>query len=203
MRRFLSIWSFIANPLFVPSLVSYWYFIYVSFYEGAQIQNVMYLILIFTAAIPLLIYSLLKLFRAVESIHLSTTKERITPLIAYILLLLILLRTTFVNREPSGLYYFFIGVLLATVVATVLSALKYKISLHMMALGGAMGFVLVLTLILGIPFLYQLIFLSLLAGITGSSRLVMKAHRGHELVFGLATGFVCQIVSGSYLAQLI
>jgi hypothetical protein len=203
MKRFLSIWSYLLIPLFIPALVCLWYFIYADFYESQQILNSMFFICLITIVIPLLIYSLLKIFRVVSSIHLYTTRERITPLIAYGILLLILIRTSMSGSLPLALYYFFIGILLATCVAIAMSLLKYKMSLHMMGMGGAMGFVLMLSIALGTPAIYLLAVLSILTGLTGSSRLVMQAHRGHELIFGWTTGLICQILSGSYLVQAL
>ncbi|MGB3591777.1 MAG: hypothetical protein WBA16_08870 [Nonlabens sp.] len=203
MKLFLRFWSYLINPLFVPGIVSFWYFLYLDFYVGENARNKMFLILILTAAVPLLIFILLKVVDAVKSVHLTEVKERVTPLISYVILLLILLRTVFTHKSPVGLYYFFIGVLLATIVATVLSIARYKISLHLMSMGGALGFAIMLSLTLGLPLRGYIIGLSLVSGIVASSRLEMKAHKGHELIFGFCTGLFTQVISQSYALQVL
>lgn len=198
MKAFLRFWSYLFNPLFIPSLVSLWYFLFASFSDGQVIELKMYLILILTAVIPMLIFAILKLLGVVESVHLPHIKERITPLAAYAILLLILIRGGFKDGMHLPLYYFFIGVLIATIVAAVLATVKYKISLHMMAMGGAIGFALMLHASIELPGILWIAALFIIAGLTGTSRLSMKAHVGHELIFGFFTGLFAQIVSGAY-----
>jgi len=198
MKAFLRLWSYLANPLFIPSLVSLWYFLYVSFTDGAVIELKMYLILILTAFIPLLIFAILKLLGVVQTIHLPNIKERLTPLAAYSILLLILIRGGFKDGFDTPLYYFFIGVLIATIVAFIMAFIKYKISLHMMAMGGTIGFSLMLHASITAPSIIIIAILFILAGLTATSRLSMKAHKGHELVFGFFVGLISQLMTGIY-----
>lgn len=197
MKAFLRFWSYLFNPLFIPSLVSLWYFLFVSFSDGAIIELKMYLILILTAVIPMLIFAVLKLLGIVQSVHLPHIKERITPLAAYAILLLILIRGGFKDGLHVPLYYFLIGVLIATIIAAVLAIVKYKMSLHMMGIGGAIGFALMLHASVEIPSILSIAALFIIAGLTGTSRLSMKAHVGHELLFGFFTGLITQIVTGA------
>lgn len=198
MKWLLHAWSYISNPLFVPALVSFWYFLEISLSDPGVMKTKMYLILILTAAIPLLIFVILKTLKIVTSVHLGAIKERITPLAAYCVLLIILVRGVFRDGLHQPLYYFFVGVFMASMVALVLAVARYKISLHMLAMGGALGFVIMVSINLGLPLLWTIISLVLLSGITASSRLYMKAHKGHELWFGMGLGFASQIIVGSY-----
>lgn len=189
------------NPVFIPSVASLWYFNYANMLDGESAQLKMYLIFILTAAIPLLFYLVLKTLRVVDSIHLETPRERILPLIIYGVLVLILLRGGFSDGVHLALYYFFMGILVATVVAVVLSIARYKLSLHMMAMGGILGFAISISLLLGLPLMTLIILLSVASGLTATSRLSLKAHVGHELAFGFAVGFVCQLVMLSQLSE--
>ena len=153
MKWFLKLWSYIVNPLFIPSLVSLWYFNFNYYNDPESVQLKLYLIVILTAAIPLLVYTILKILGMVNSVHLSSTKERITPLLVYMILLVILLRGAFRDGLHLSLYYFFIGILIATLVATLMTAMRYKISLHLMATGGILGFLIMLSFIQGISLL--------------------------------------------------
>ncbi|WP_438962933.1 hypothetical protein [Nonlabens sp.] len=198
MKAFLRFWSYLANPLFIPSLISLWYFLFVSYTDGAVVELKMYLILILTAVIPMLIFTILKLLGVVQSIHLPEIKQRITPLGAYAALLLILIRGGFNDGLHIPLYYFFIGVFIASIVAFTLALLKYKLSLHMMAMGGAIGFALMLHASIQTPGMVAIAILFILAGLTATSRLSMNAHKGHELLFGFSMGLVAQLMSGIY-----
>lgn len=193
MKWLLKAWSYLVNPVFIPSVVSLWYFNYADMLIDEHAQLKMYLIFILTAAIPLLFYLVLKVLNIVSSIHLDTPKERILPLIIYSILLLIVLRGSFTDGYHVPLYYFFLGVLVATIIAIVLSFARYKLSLHMMAMGGVLGFVVSISILLALPLIYLIIGLSIAVGLTASSRLYMKAHVGHELIFGFVVGVVCQL----------
>lgn len=198
MKAFLRLWSYLANPLFIPSLVGLWYFLYVSFTDRAVVELKMYLILILTAVIPLLIFAILKLLGVVQTIHLPNIKERRTPLAAYSLLLLILIRGGFKDGYDVPLYYFFLGVLMATIAAFFMAFARYKMSLHMMAMGGAIGFALMLHMSIASPSVVAIALLFIMAGLTATSRLSMQAHKGHELVFGFIVGLFPQLLTGIY-----
>jgi hypothetical protein len=203
MKWLLKTWSYLANPVFIPSLISLWYFNYADIMGGEHARLKMYLIFILTAAIPLLFYLVLKILKVVDSIHLNTPKERILPLTIYGVLLLIVLRGSFNDGFNMALYYFFMGVLVATIIAIVLSIARYKMSLHMMAMGGALGFVICISLLMGLPLIQLIIGLSIASGLTASSRLFMKAHVGHELIFGFAVGLISQLVMLSQYALIL
>lgn len=198
MKWFLKLWSYIVNPIFIPSLVSLWYFNFSYYSDAESVRLKLYLIVILTAAIPLLIYTILKILGIVKSIHLSTTSERITPLIVYGILLLMLLRSSFTDGLHLSLYNFFLGTLIATIVATILTSFRYKISLHLMATGGTLGFLIMLSFTQGIDLLLPISIIAIVCGLTATSRLSMKAHNGHQLVFGFLLGIVSQLLAFSY-----
>ena len=199
MKWFLTLWSYIVNPIFIPSLVSLWYFNFSYYSDADSVKLQLYLIVILTAAIPLFIYSILKVLGIVKSVHLSTTGERITPLIVYAILLIMLLRTAFVNGLHLSLYNFFLGTLIATIVATILTSIRYKISLHLMATGGTLGFLIMLSYTLGINLLIEIAALGIISGLTATSRLSMKAHNSHQLIFGFLLGLLSQVLAFSYM----
>ena len=201
MKLFLRLWSYTVNPLFIPSLVSLWYFNFNYYSDPESVRLKLYLILILTAAIPLLIYTMLKILGWVESIHLSRTKERILPLCIYMVLLIMLLRGAFTDGMHAALYYFFIGVLIASLVATLITTLRYKISLHLMATGGVLGFLVMLSFTQGISLLLPLAIMGIVSGLTATSRLSMKAHKGHELIFGFSLGLLSQVLAFSYFVS--
>lgn len=198
MKDFLRLWSYVVNPLFIPSLVALWYFNYNYYNDVESVRFKLYLIVILTAAIPLLIYTMLKILGFVKSVHLSSTKERIAPLIVYGFLMFMLLRGAFKDGMHVSLYNFFLGTFIATLVATLLTCLKYKVSLHLMATGGVLGFLIMLSFTQGISLLLPMAFMGIVCGCTATSRLSMKAHKGHQLIFGFVVGVASQVLAFSY-----
>ncbi len=195
-ERFFKIWSVVTNPLWIPFVVSFWFLSYNTYDNDQQVDVKLYLIGLLTIIIPLLIYVILKILGIVQSIDLKTSKERTWPLICYTILIVIVARGGFRDGFHKPLYYFFIGIVVASFIAAVLSFMRYKISLHMMGIGGLLGFVFVLLFTMNLPLLYLIAGISIIAGVTASARLYLKAHSNHELIFGFLTGLITQIYIG-------
>ncbi|MDX1426533.1 MAG: hypothetical protein R3206_01795, partial [Salegentibacter mishustinae] len=94
----------------------------------------------------------------------------------------------------AALYYYFTGILFATIIAFVLVVFKLKASLHMMGLGGLLVFLIGISLNFKIDLTYTISFLILALGLTASSRIYYKAHTINELVLGLACGMITQVL---------
>ncbi|BAO54529.1 hypothetical protein [Nonlabens marinus] len=200
MKWLLRSWSFLSSPLFLPLLVSIWFFSYADSLQNPAIVLKLYMIAVLSAAIPLVVYTLLKVAKMVNSVHLSSTKERLIPLAIYAILIIILLRGVFQGGMHLPLYYFFIGLLMSTIVALVMALFKFKISLHMMGIAGILGFVIMISILGNIPLTYWIIGLCIAAGLTATSRLHMEAHSPTELAFGTIAGLFIQIsIAYSYL----
>ncbi|WP_253279797.1 hypothetical protein [Nonlabens sp. MIC269] len=195
-ERFFKIWSVVTNPLWIPFVVSFWFLSYNTYDNDQQVNVKLYLIGLLTIIIPLLIYVILKILGIVQSIDLKTSKERTWPLICYTILIVIVARGGFRDGFHTPLYYFFIGIVVASFIAAVLSFMRYKISLHMMGIGGLLGFVFVLLFTMNLPLLYLIAGISIIAGVTASARLYLKAHSNHEIIFGFLTGLITQIYIG-------
>ena len=65
-----------------------------------------------------------------------------------------------------------------------------------MGIGGLLGFVFVLLFTMNLPLLYLIAGISIIAGVTASARLYLKAHSNHEIIFGFLTGLITQIYIG-------
>lgn len=198
MKWFLRAWSFISSPLFIPLLVSIWFFSYSSSIEYPTIVLKIYLIAILTVGVPLFLYGVLKVLKLAHSMELSTTKERLIPLVVYGILIISIIRFGFDDGRPQPLYFFYIGILLSTIIALILAMFQFKISLHMMAISGAFAFLIILSVYLQIDLIFYLVGLAIAMGLTATSRLFMKAHSPAELVFGTVMGIAVQIVVAAY-----
>ncbi len=198
MGWFLRSWSYLSNPLFIPLLVSLWFMSYASGLENPSTILKLYLITIFTVGIPLFVYGLLKISKLANSVHLSTTKERLVPLLIYGILIIVIIRTVFNDGNLQPLYYFFIGILMSTMVALILTLFRFKISLHLMSFTGAYAFLIILSVYLNLNLVWLICGLSIALGLTATSRLYMKAHEPVELIFGSLLGAAIQIMVASY-----
>lgn len=76
------------------------------------------------------------------------------------------------------------------VIALLIVSLRWKISSHMAALGGITGAVLALAFRTGINPLYSVLALILVAGLTGSSRLILQKNSLAQIFAGYFLGII-------------
>ncbi|PRP67479.1 hypothetical protein [Nonlabens agnitus] len=198
MKWFLRVWSFISSPLLVPLAISIWFLSYAGSFSDPVIKLKLYIIALFTVGIPLLLYAVLYSLKLADSIHLSSTKERLIPLLIYGILIITIVKLAFDDGMFMPLYFFFIGILMSTIIALILALFQFKISLHMMGMAGALAFVILLGFYLKVDLIYYVIGLAIATGLTATSRLSMKAHTPAELIFGTVMGIAVQVVVAAY-----
>ncbi|AZQ43430.1 hypothetical protein [Nonlabens ponticola] len=198
MKWFLKAWSYVVNPLFVPAAVSIWYLSYQGINQEPSLDFKMYMIVVVTMVLPLLAYTALKILKKVDSIHLPNVKDRLIPLVVYCILIIFLLKGILDDDTDFALYYFYVGILMSSVAALVLGIVHFKCSLHMMAVAGATTFIIMLAIVLELNLIYLITSLILIAGLTATSRLSMKAHDGYELAIGTALGIIPQVIVSIY-----
>ena len=191
--------SFIFHPIIMPILGTVFYFSKSPRFLPAELRHAKLISLsIFTILLPLLIYFLLKTLGKTYSIYLKSTKERIIPLfINSIILILIILRVV-PSTQIIELYFFFIGILISTIVCLILAILKFKASIHMIAISGVFMFAVGLSLHFGKNLNGSLALFAIIAGAIATSRLHLKAHTPIELIFGFFIGFLPQLIIFQY-----
>tara|TARA_R100000789_G_scaffold99481_1_gene106124 strand:+ start:1221 stop:1826 length:606 start_codon:yes stop_codon:yes gene_type:complete len=195
MRFLLKSASFIFHPLWLPLAGSFLYFIFTPrFFPEGVVQAKLLAIAILTIFIPIVFYFLLKNLGKAHSVFLVDVKERKWPLIFYSILITMVLNQILNAYNYAALYYYFTGILFATIIAFVLVVFKLKASLHMMGLGGLLVFLIGISLNFKIDLTYTISFLILALGLTASSRIYYKAHTINELVLGLACGMITQVM---------
>lgn len=195
MRFLLKSASFIFHPLWLPLAGSILYFIFTPrFFPQGVVQGKLLAIAILTIFIPVVFYFLLKNLGKAQSVFLIEVKERKWPLIFYTILISMVLNQILNAYNYAALYYYFTGILLATVIAFIMVLFKLKISLHMMGLGGLLVFLIGISLHFKIDLTYTISFLILALGLTASSRIFYKAHSTNELILGLSCGIFTQVL---------
>lgn len=150
-----------------------------------------------TFIIPLLISLLLLNKKLISSLEMETQKERIIPyaftIVFYVFTLFMLKRAPI----PPIIFNFIIGATLSVILAFIIN-IKWKISAHMIGIGGLLGALICFSIMLDIYITPYIIFALLIAGIVGSSRLILKAHTQLQIYVGFAIGVICQVITLYY-----
>jgi hypothetical protein len=199
MNRILKSISFLFHPLLMPLIGVTFYFSKSPRYIPWQLINAKIIsVAILSIILPILLYFLLKTLGKVNSIHLQTTKERIFPLIVNCFIILLILRKIFPANEIIELYYFFVGILTSTLACLILAILKFKASIHMMAIAGVFMFFLALSIHFSININGTLAIITILIGAIATSRLHLNAHTYTELIVGFFIGLFPQLILLNY-----
>ncbi len=193
MQRFLRSLGYIFHPLFIPVYATLFYFLIASnYFYKHEIYLIFLQVFILTVLLPISIYYLLKSLGKIKSTILLDKKERRLPLAFYSVLIFILIKHSFSTFVVPELYYYFLGILISTLMALSLVLLGFKASLHMMAMASFTMFVISVSAYYQIRFVSLIAFLILCCGFVGSSRLSIKAHNNRELALGILLGIVPQ-----------
>ncbi|WP_246286253.1 hypothetical protein [Winogradskyella ludwigii] len=155
-------------------------------------------IVILTIILPILLYFLLKTINKVNSIYLRSTKERLIPLLVNSIIISLILIRVLAKDEIIELYYFFLGILFATVICFIMAVFKIKASIHMIAASGFFMFTVAISMHYQININGTIALMMIILGAIATSRLHLKAHTYQELLLGTLTGFTPQFVLMTY-----
>ncbi len=164
----------------------------------AVIKSKIFSISLLTILLPILLYFLLKTLRKVKSVQLQSTQERIIPLALNCIIIFVIIQRILPQNELLELYCFFIGILLSTLTCLMLAILKFKASIHMIAVSGVFLFFIALSIHYSINIIGTIAIFSVVIGAVATSRLHLKAHTNIELIIGAFIGIIPQLIMLNY-----
>ena len=189
--------SIILHPIFMPLLALHLTLLALPSQSITLIQNlhIIYGILIFsTIILPLATIFWLMRKGKISSIEMINHRERSLPLFktviwmsfGYYLLQNRLFYTPILKAE-------LLGAILIILLAAIISKF-WKISLHLLGIGGVVGVFIALQIIHG-NFLYLLILFILLSGLLGVARIKQKAHNYAQVYAGFLVGLSVELIT--------
>lgn len=193
--RFHKLISVLLHPIVVPTIGIILYFLVIpTRFDTKQQLAILGMVFLATYFIPLLLIILLRGLRIIETYQVSSIKERKLPL-ACMIILFYLLGNSFFNityvRDIGILFY---ATTLGLIITYILFIFKTKTSIHLLSMGIALGFFLLLNTIYNANFIPIILVIILLSGLVASSRLHLKAHTTKEVYLGFFIGVVCPLV---------
>ncbi len=192
--------SILFHPVFVPTITV---ILVIKIYSNIIIlENQAGIILlgtcVFSLILPLLSVFILLLTKKIDSLEMPKKEERFLPILfgsIWMILGFYFMKEIF-SYAPimKSIYLGAIYVMLTSLLITK----KWKISLHMLAIGGATGVFIMLEFLFGQNLMLLLITI-LISGILGYSRLSLKAHSLSQIYAGFIVG---NIIMGSSILYL-
>lgn len=196
MHRAAKLFSWVFQPLFMP-LIGTLVFLSLPFYSFRLLPEAVYWYVIicnlfFTLLLPVLMIFMLLRYDMISSIYLDKREDRIYPII--FALIFQVANYYFITRAelPGPYLYFLIGGIFSLLVILILTY-YWKVSLHMAGVGGVCGAFFALAVIWPVELRMLLACFFLIAGITGTARLLLNAHTNAQLAVGYLLGFVPQL----------
>ena len=191
--------SFLAHPLFVPLYVAcFLLFVHPLMFAGyEQVAKLKLLATIFVnlTLLPAITVFLCWRLKFINSIFLSTPRERIIPLAAA---MIFYFWCWFVLRNFTEIPVLFRQFLLGsfiTIIVAWMANIYFKISLHALAMGGVLCFIWMVVFGFEGGSAGYLAAAAVMAGLVCTSRLVLDAHRPFEVYAGFILGAVSQILA--------
>ena len=179
----------------MPLVAVVFYFVITPHYYPEKTElAVLVAVLILTYFIPIISIFLLANLGVVSSIHLAEVSDRRRPLLLLIAVHSILLFKVLNPTDFYELHYFFLAIIMALLLSYFLVLLGKKISLHLLAMGGVLGFFMAISVVQQQNYLFLIILFVLASGFSATSRLLLNAHSKKELIMGFLIGFFTQIL---------
>jgi hypothetical protein len=186
--------SVIFQPLLMPTLVFGMMLFAVP--EATTIPEefkyrLFFLIVLSTLLIPMITIIGLRLSGMVKSLHMPERKDRTIPFLITCVYFIITLLFLQQKSEIDPILWQGMGVISSAVIVLTGVTFFWKMSAHMIGVGGLLAVVIVL----GKEFsnfqvLYPLLLVLLLSGAVATSRLFLDAHKPNEVYAGFLTGFL-------------
>jgi len=197
-RRFSKFAAVVLSVLFHPLFISFYtvilYFT-VSRYFFYDIGRLIRLLFLATVVVPVLILAVLYKSKLVKSLFMHDLRVRA----GFSLFLAVLYGVLYAFMKPlpgmAFLAMFYLGIAVSLTVAALFYALKVKISLHALSIGGALTFFLLWS------YVHAVNILDIIAGIAAvgtwilAARLYLKAHTPAELAWGFFAGIAGQLAA--------
>ncbi len=182
--------SIIFNPFIMPPvglLILFNSGTYLDFLSFPQKRAIFIILITGTTILPLIIFPFMRLQRMISDIRLADHRERFLPLLITFVFYSFTWYMLSRMNAPGLVSTYTITASLAILICALIS-LKYKISLHMTALGALAGMLLAVAFRFNINLHLWLSLAFLAGGLTGWARLKLKAHKPSEVYLGYLSG---------------
>lgn len=184
--------SMLFTPFYLPilGLVALFAFSYLSMFPLIYKLQVLLLTYLFTILLPTLLIHLYRRYQGWNLIELGHRERRMVP---YIISIVCYFTCIYV-MERLHMPHFMSSIVVAALLVQMCCALInvwWKISTHTAAIGGVGGALFAFAYYLGFNPVWWICLVFLVAGILGTSRMILRQHTLAQVVTGFWTGAVC------------
>ena len=202
MKIVAIVFTYVFHPLLLPTY-SFALVIYTNPFLFAQYDNLTWIpilkVFLNTFMFPVLSLLLMNRLGFLPSFEMKNAQERIIPFISTLVFYIWTFMVFRKSGDPTILSMVMLGACLSTSVAFIINLFR-KISLHSTGMGVFIGIAFGNAFMSAQDVLWALILIVFIAGITGTSRLILKAHEPREVYLGYFVGFMMQMIAFRFMA---
>lgn len=186
--------SMVFTPFYLPilGLAAMFFLSYLSQYLLSYKFQVLAIVYFFTILLPTLLIHLYRHYHGWSLIELGSKERRIVPYVISILSYFICVYLLEQMHTP----YFMRSIVVCALIIQIVCALVnvwWKISTHTAAIGGVAGALFIFSEVFRFNPTWWFCLVLILAGILGSSRMILRQHTLSQVVVGFLVGFFCAI----------
>ena len=188
------------TPFYLPivGITLLFLFSYLNMFPWSYKIQVLLMVYLFTVLLPTLLIHVYRRYQGWNLIELGHRERRMVP---YILSIISYFTCVYV-MEQLHMPHFMGSVIVAALAVQIVCALInvwWKISTHTAAIGGVAGALFAFSCYLGFNPVWWLCLVIIVAGMVGTSRMILRQHSLLQVVGGFAVGFVCAALAILFL----
>jgi membrane-associated phospholipid phosphatase len=192
--------SLVFTPFYLPlvGLLTMFLFSYLSLYPWLFKLRILAMVLLFTIMLPTFLIRMYRRYNGWTPIELGQKERRMVPYIISILCYFACIYLMELVHVP----HFMVSIVIAALTVQMVCALVnmvWKISTHMAAIGGFAGALFVFADAFGFNPVWWFCLLFIVAGLLGSSRMILRQHTLSQVVAGFLVGMVCTVLAFLFL----
>ena len=192
--------SMLFTPFYLPivGLIALFTFSYMSIFPLSYKLQVLIMVYIFTILLPTLFIHFYRRYQGWTLIELGHRERRMVPYVISIVCYF----TCIYLMQRMHMPHFIGSIVVAAILVQIVCALInvwWKISTHMAAIGGMGGALFAFAEYFAFNPVWWLCLIFIVAGILGTSRMVLRQHSLSQVIGGFWVGFVCAAIAILFL----
>lgn len=193
---FAKFFSLVFHPMVMPTVGMVFFFQATTYLQTMPDEGRDFIFMVTissTFALPLLALPFFYYRRMIRSVTMDNANERVVPFAVSLIFYLLGYYLLYTLQVPAVILGFILASAIIVGLATLISY-WWKISVHMMGIGGLLGGLTGFGLRMGLDMVPELAILSVGAGVIAWSRLRLNAHTPLQVAAGLVAGITSSVI---------
>ncbi|MCD8210402.1 MAG: phosphatase PAP2 family protein [Prevotella sp.] len=188
--------SSIFAPFYLPlvGLIGLLIFSYLSLLPWTYKLFLLVMVYLFTIFLPMVLIRVYNRYQGISFLQFGSRQQRIVPYVISIISYMLCYYFMAIMHVPHFVGNIIIAALIIQIACAVVN-LFLKISTHTAAIGGVVGAIMAFSARFSFNPVWWLSIMLLLAGLVGTSRMILRQHSLREVVLGFLLGAVCAFLS--------